>query len=542
MVIQPNTNIAEDDVVEDILKKDDRPPIVKGNGIGKVISPSSLPLTMRSNAAVLKKYKFKVKRSEQNRKIAAVSDMNFEEPIVDIAEVVDFLQLQRETLVAAKIAAVRAKRETELAAVKEKRVITTTTVTAPIHPKPAKNSYVSDSTKTSRSPLQVVREGNSEKPRFPSMMIDSAVRSAEEGVVNNTSLKAVLDDSQDNNNSSTDNVIVYHEEELDDSSDDKPVDDEPEDNMGAYRGDSIYRELLVIENMELYFREQIIRPGQLPYLHTTTDSAPDKSKHVVNERYVTLFTEKIIPFDTNSRDQRQRSASLGNYESFSPKRGSTEPQIPDTKVTRHRRQSGTGAKLDIDNRASSSVLLDTDIYGPCSPPETKVLIVLTDVNVYIVDYSSVEEPSLTFSDAPMPLLISEHPIVRFFSCTTFFGSHRFMLSFTPEDPVVTMMGSSSSSSSDNTDDLNPSVRVEDANPSQAHEYMVLTRDKTRTFSIITRLTHIANAARQQLSSLAIKERLAGIDGDSVRLPNVKMRNHDTPFLEAFQNISISIVE
>ena len=547
-VIQPNTNIIAEDDVEDTLKKDDSQPAVNGisignsNGNGKVSAPVPPP-TMRSDSA-LKKYKFKVKRSVQNKKVAAVTEMNFEEPIVDLAEVVDFLQLQRESLVAEKIAAVRAKRETERAAVKEQKVLTPVTVPT-LHQKPAHTT--TDSSKASRPPLHVVRDdNNSEKdsaPRLFPSMIDSA-RSVEEGAVDSSS-KTIFDDTNDNSNATAeDTVVVYiekSEEELHDMSEDKPLDEDREGNMGSYRGDPIYRELLVIENMELYFREQVIRPGQLPYLHSTTDLDLEKnSKRLINERYVTLFTEKIIPLDSNSRDQRSRSVSVGTYESFSPKRGSTEPQIPDMKATRQRRKSGTGSKVDTENRVSSSVV-DTDIYGPCSPPETKVLIVLTDVNVYIVEYGSVEEPSLTFSDAPMPLLISEHPIVRLFSCTTFFGSHRFMLSFTPEDPLIILTGSASSSS-DTTDDLNSSIRVEDADPLQACEYMVLTRDKTRTFSIITRLTHMANAARQQLSSLAVKERLPGREQDSVRLPNVKMRNHDTPFLEAFQSVSVSIVE
>ena len=526
IVIQPNTYILEDDVDEP-LKKEDSRPVLKGGSSGSAIPAPSLPLTMHSNPAMLKKYKFKVKRNVKSRKVAAITEMNFEEPTVDLGEVADFFQLQRESLVAAKIAAVSAKREAEQSAM----------AASVQHPNTV--LVVSGSTARLNPPQAALAEDSI--PAFPSMV--ASVHSGEG--VDHSSLQAFIGDPTYNGHSTVDEVVVYiekNEQELRDFGQDKPVD---EDVNGSYRGDPIYRELLVIENMELYIREQVVRPGQPLYFHSANDSAVvDPTKKDVNERYITLFTEKIIPFDAHDRSQRPRSVSVERYESFTPKRGSTEPQILDMKSARQRRKSGTG-KADTDSRVGSSVV-DTDIYGPCSPPETRVLIILTDMNVYFVDYSSVEEPSLTFADAPMPLLISDHPIARLFCCTTFFGSHRFMLSFSSEDPVILQTASSSSSSSsDATDDLNAPNRVEDAESSsllQPVEYMILTRDKTRTFSIITRLTRTANSARQQVSASTMKQQLSTQEENALRLPNVKMCNHDTPFLEAFQNVSMGIIE
>ena len=286
--------------------------------------------------------------------------------------------------------------------------------------------------------------------------------------------------------------------------------------------------------MELYFKEQVFCADRAPYLQRSDPTGCDSDgRGAKPERFVAFFTEKIVVLHNQLREKRATSTTKVTYESLSSKLGQGEPDII-RKVRRgNDSEAGDDASVDfVDDVASN-------------PPETKVFIVLTNASFYIIDCSSLEEAGLVFLDAPMPLLIGEHPLLHLFCCTIFFGFQRFVLTFSAKEPSIALPNHVNSASSDMTDDIPFQIKLADANAAPINfEYLVITREKSRAYAIITRITHMANALRQQLSAsiLTNESRNGGhVDGNRM-IPNVKISNQDSQLLEALQRSSLSLSE
>jgi hypothetical protein len=172
-----------------------------------------------------------------------------------------------------------------------------------------------------------------------------------------------------------------------------------------------------------------------------------------------------------------------------------------------------------------------------STSEIPVILVLTDVTLYIVLLSSIASNAI-FRDAPIPVLLRSHELYTLRKCVIFFGIQRCILQFDQSEmssliplasspvsetngietflsaspiassPVATtlslfssspkresnMTANASANSSNNYGNLAQLVSIQ-SQSQKVVSYMILTRDKSRNSPIITRIPQVSNAAR-----------------------------------------------
>lgn len=174
-----------------------------------------------------------------------------------------------------------------------------------------------------------------------------------------------------------------------------------EEDRGVYKyvGDPEYKSLSVMDNLELYFREQVFGPdrpsGEQPFIRDPNvvpfSSSPYANKDDVifvrapqyQERFIVLFSEQVIDVTAESKTaHHHHSSSSGVAES-----------------------SGGGVGFMRQRSASSAAQPENEYVAP----EIKAILILTDLNLYLVQQDSFT-PDQLFSDAPIPVLIRVHPI------------------------------------------------------------------------------------------------------------------------------------
>jgi hypothetical protein len=153
--------------------------------------------------------------------------------------------------------------------------------------------------------------------------------------------------------------------------------------VDPYVGDAQYRSLSVLDNLELYFREQVF-PSNRPsfpnlYLRTKPTSARDHSLNLVTpfapeERFITLFFEKVI-------DLKDPSISI-----------KSSYNIADPAASSATAATGRGVEEFI-------------------PQETYVALVLTDMGFYVVDVSEINS-KISFADSPLLVVVKFHPLYK----------------------------------------------------------------------------------------------------------------------------------
>lgn len=249
-----------------------------------------------------------------------------------------------------------------------------------------------------------------------------------------------------------------------------------------YSGAEEYASLDVMENLELYFREQIFgtykSTGDAPYIRlqastrlsiqdTKTASSPRTNKASDDiifisppsrpERFMALFCEEVLLIDKPKPSWKPPHASK-NHPSPSVDSLSSSP-LPEKPMKVSEEKS------------------------------IKMIIALTNTMIYVLRYD--ELVGKRFLDAPIPVLVNSHDIVDLMYCSIFFGFQRCLLSF---------IGNRSSTIS-----IEPTYafidfhNIDEISSEFLTSYMIVTRDKARTYPIITKIPQISNAARGLLA-------------------------------------------
>ena len=260
---------------------------------------------------------------------------------------------------------------------------------------------------------------------------------------------------------------------------------------GTYIGREMYADYLILDNLYTYFNEQVFN---------TSESKPSG--------VAPYMCEAVLPHDDQDNviyvlPPRRPEQFLGLYQE---------------KI------------IDISNVSNA---------GPST--EIPVILVLTDVTLYIVLLSSISTTA-TFKDAPIPVLLRSHELYTLRKCVIFFGIQRCILQFDQGElnalmplasspasesvmnsgslvetflsaspiassPVATTMSLLSTSPKRNDNGNVASNNSSNNYSNLAHlasiqsrsqaivSYMILTRDKSRNSPIITRIPQVSNAAR-----------------------------------------------
>lgn len=256
-----------------------------------------------------------------------------------------------------------------------------------------------------------------------------------------------------------------------------PQGDEVIDDFASrYAGNVDYRRLRVVENLELYLKEQVFRvhKDREDSLYLGWGEEEDGvlvKRSAESEVFLACFAEIVhacgrsVENDTVSKD------------------GSTSV--------------GSGSKKK-DKKKSKSAKEDPD-----GMPERRVLMVLSTEVLYFVDIDIT--PTVTFDKAPLLRVIWAHSLHSLAACTVYFGFQRCLLEF-------------SSAIAPGEEGETPYSFGDSPN----HQYMIITREKSHTHPIITKIPKAANAARTANSGT---HDLTGAD-------NVQIYNRDSQLLDA----------
>ena len=174
------------------------------------------------------------------------------------------------------------------------------------------------------------------------------------------------------------------------------------DEKGVYKyvGDPEYKSLSVVDNLELYFREQVFGPdrpsGDQPFIKDP-HSAPFSTSPYANrddvvfvrapqyqERFIVLFSVHMIDVTAEAKNHHHHQSESSTTEA-------------------------SGGVSFMRQRSASTAAQPQNEYVA---PEIKAILVLTDLNLYLVKQESFAAHQV-FSDAPIPELIRVHPIYSF---------------------------------------------------------------------------------------------------------------------------------
>ena len=268
-----------------------------------------------------------------------------------------------------------------------------------------------------------------------------------------------------------------------------------------YVGDPEYSRLSVVDNLELYVREQV-------FLKTSATAAPTGA--VQSQLYLQAARPLVShdppihkqgqgnPGDDNHSDMLDFMADLPPYLVLTDKYGSkmvrrtwgdstehfvalfeeTVVNVVDEKAQRAARESGE--KESRWGRKTASEAGSEKTYE-----ELKLAIVLTSSHVYFIQMDVQMPKSVSFSDAPLLELLAAHSLDSLQCCVNYFGFQRCMLDFSGPcafpDPAAWGLR------------MNELAAL--TWQRENHQYMVVTRDKSRTHPLITRIPQAANLAR-----------------------------------------------
>jgi len=268
-----------------------------------------------------------------------------------------------------------------------------------------------------------------------------------------------------------------------------------------YVGDPDYRNLSVVENMDLYLREQVFnikRPsGRNLYMKDGSESGYTKCANRY-EKYLAVFCEKVIDISTNTAldflSEEEKGAKGTDKEKGKDKGKGN--------LGKNRRD-----QLPRQEEEWAAALEET------------IFLVLTDLNFYLVrtDFGNNE----MFCDAPVPTVIRSHSLQTLSVCTIFFGFQRCILGFGAESQYTALVDEALSRS-DEADGKEAVLKGERVD----FQYMVLTREKTRTYPLITRVPKAANVQRGAFHPIP--------------LPNVKIDNKDFQLVERVMQFTLSL--
>ena len=150
------------------------------------------------------------------------------------------------------------------------------------------------------------------------------------------------------------------------------------------------------------------------------------------------------------------------------------------------RHAASGEKESRWERMSRGSRSDTTREGSEKAyEELKLAIVLTSSHIYFLQMDVQMPKSVSFSDAPLLALLAAHSLDSLQCCVNYFGFQRCMLEFSGPcafpDPQAWGLR------------MNEQAAL--TWQKEQHQYMVVTRDKAKTYPLITRIPQAANLAR-----------------------------------------------
>lgn len=356
-------------------------------------------------------------------------------------------------------------------------------------------------------------------------------------------------------------------------------------SMDPYIGDPQYKSLNILDNLELYFREQVFNPKRPSYpqiyLHEDLgrkEKLPAGLQHALcliaayhpDERLMTMFCEKVI--DITALDSRSGGAAGGaaGAAAGAAAMAAGGDDDDDDDVAGGSGAAGGGAG------GNNKLLQSTSVEKPMA-------IILSDQALYFIAMDEIAS-SYTFADAPVFTVQAHYPLYQLSVCTIYFGFQRCTLTFSHpapvtksttttaaavaatsstlttttttantstslgggshnamQSPVVTALTSALSSSpvtsstiplstpnspsrSHLTTGAAASTSTATSNTSTAStmgtliaKYMIITREKSRAYPLITRIPQVANQIRN--------------NHQPNPLTNVKIENKDSQLIE-----------
>lgn len=317
------------------------------------------------------------------------------------------------------------------------------------------------------------------------------------------------------------------------------------ESKSAYIGVIEYTNLSVSDNLELYFQEQVFRASRLndnsTYIRlppqksrfsgsfTENDDADDEDEVIFikppsqPERCIALFYEKTVEVTPEAVLSRASTINLIQAVSeVSPSSvsnatlGSVSMKSNNSTGVKSNNEGGFGGGIEGDSSKSSSRYSskepsaasskDKDQNTEVSRPvqELKLIYVITDLKFYIVTFDKLTHASM-FGDAPIPILLRSHDIVTLMKCTIFFNFQRCILSFANTASVY-----NNESLIRKISDFGESTPT---NENDHISYMLLTRNKSSTYAIITKVPTVANLARGALDKSLRNVRIENKDAD-----------------------------
>lgn len=204
--------------------------------------------------------------------------------------------------------------------------------------------------------------------------------------------------------------------------------------IDPYVGDNQYRNLSVMDNLELYFREQVfpasrpcfpdlyLRDKAYSSLSTSTDgkSSLNSPKNTTNsgkqkvqdyslrfvssfspeERFITLFCEKVIDLKDGMNQSNVVTVDVNDDDEAIPRRSSKASKNERGILGGSGRESITAPSAGVAGESSERM-----------PREIDAVIILTDVGFYMIDYNEIN-PKTTFAESPLFTVLCALPLYK----------------------------------------------------------------------------------------------------------------------------------
>lgn len=353
-------------------------------------------------------------------------------------------------------------------------------------------------------------------------------------------------------------------------------------SMDPYIGDPQYKSLNILDNLELYFREQVFNPKRPSYpqiyLHEDLgrkEKLPAGLQHALcliaayhpDERLMTMFCEKVI--DITALDSRSGTGGVGGggtaaAAAAAAMAGGDDDDDDDGGAGGGGGGGGSGGAGNNKLSQSTSV-------------EKPMAIILSDQALYFIAMEEIAS-SYTFADAPVFTVQAHYPLYQLSVCTIYFGFQRCTLTFSHPAPAAkvnanattnnsavtttatttatsTSFGGGGSHNATAVTALTSALSSSPAasstiplstpnSPTRSHagagaggsggtattttatatamgtliaKYMIITREKSRAYPLITRIPQVANQIRNNHQPMP--------------LTNVKIENKDSQLIE-----------
>ncbi len=257
-----------------------------------------------------------------------------------------------------------------------------------------------------------------------------------------------------------------------------------DDFASSYIGHNDFRRLRVIENLELYCKEQICAYDSCKAGKLFLSWGPRKGDAISEDGVDEVLANKVSPNETFMAIFHETVNMIDKAEAYSHK--------DLTKAT-----GGSNGKKDRDTEGKMKIKRMREGIEE-EREELAHLVMLTSEAIYFIRADTLK-PYATFDDAPLLRITRAHALASLRSCTVYFGFQRCALEF--EDSILALVededkkrGTGESDSEEDNDA--PYCFGEDT----IAIVMIIPRDKARTHPLITLIPKTANIAKATMRS------------------------------------------